>query len=102
MKIEAVDPIAPSKIRPATVTKQLGDNYILIELDHMKDNLDRSIEFCYHRTSSSIFNPGFCRANALELEKPFGNLTISLFIQFKLVFVTILKIIRKNFHGKNI
>ena len=46
MKIEAVDPIAPSKIRPATVTKQLGDNYILIELDHMKDNLDRSIEFC--------------------------------------------------------
>ena len=72
MKLEAVDPLAPSKIRVATVSKILNNNYIMVRFDRMKEGLDRSLEFCYHRTSSSIFHAGFCRTHGLELEKPFG------------------------------
>jgi hypothetical protein len=73
MKLEVIDPLNPSKIRVATVTKLLAENYVMIRLDKMKEIADRSLEFCYHRTSSSIFNAGFCKANTLELEKPFGK-----------------------------
>jgi hypothetical protein len=48
----------------------LGIRYFSIRV---KEIADRSLEFCYHRTSSSIFNAGFCKANTLELEKPFGK-----------------------------
>lgn len=71
MKLEVIDPLNPSKIRVATVTKLLADNYVMLKLDKMKETNDKSLEFCYHRTSSSLFNAGFCKANSLELEKPF-------------------------------
>ena len=72
MKLEAIDPIEPARIRVATITKLLGEDYLMVKLDKMKCNIDRSIEFCYHRTSSSIFHPGFSRVNNIGLEKPFG------------------------------
>ena len=72
MKLEAIDPIEPTKIRVATITKLLGDDYLMVKLDKIKSNIDRSLEFCYHSTSSSIFHPGFSKINNIELEKPFG------------------------------
>ena len=39
MKLEAIDPIEPSKIRVATITKLLGDDYLMVKLDKIKSNI---------------------------------------------------------------
>lgn len=71
MKLEAIDPLNLSAICVATVGKVLRNNYLMIRIDGCKQD-DGSDMFCYHRTSSSIFPPGFCQTNSIPLTAPYG------------------------------
>jgi hypothetical protein len=68
MKLETIDPLCLSSIRVATVAKILKNDYLMIRIDGAGEN----DMFCYHRSSPSIFPPGFCQKNNLKLHPPYG------------------------------
>jgi len=68
-KLEAVDPLDMSQIRPATIKKVLKDGYFMLSADgsNMEDGSDW---FCYHSSSRLIFPINFCQRNHLQLAPP--------------------------------
>lgn len=71
MKLEAIDPLNLSTICPATVTKVLRNNYLMVGIDGVMAD-DGSDWFCYHASSPSIFPVGFSQLNNIPLTPPKG------------------------------
>ncbi|XP_075429987.1 lethal(3)malignant brain tumor-like protein 2 isoform X2 [Ascaphus truei] len=71
MKIEAIDPLNLGNICVATVCKILLDGYLMVGIDSAP-SVDGSEWFCYHATSRSIFQVGFCQTNNIDLTSPKG------------------------------
>ncbi|MEE6525496.1 hypothetical protein FKM82_025554, partial [Ascaphus truei] len=69
MKIEAIDPLNLGNICVATVCKILLDGYLMVGIDSAP-SVDGSEWFCYHATSRSIFQVGFCQTNNIDLTSP--------------------------------
>ncbi|XP_071406654.1 scm-like with four MBT domains protein 1 [Pithys albifrons albifrons] len=72
MKLEAVDPMAPFVISPATVLKVYNDKYFMIEIDDLRP--DRPSSRCYvcHVGSAGIFPVQWSLKNGLNLSPPPG------------------------------
>ncbi|NXP26528.1 SMBT1 protein, partial [Scytalopus superciliaris] len=72
MKLEAVDPMAPFVISPATVLKVYNDKYFMIEIDDLRP--DRPTSRCYvcHVGSAGIFPVQWSLKNGLNLSPPPG------------------------------
>ncbi|NXY15077.1 SMBT1 protein, partial [Atrichornis clamosus] len=72
MKLEAVDPMAPFVISPATVLKVYDDKYFMIEIDDLRP--DRPTSQCYicHVNSAGIFPVQWSLKNGLHLSPPPG------------------------------
>ncbi|NWV04924.1 SMBT1 protein, partial [Ptilonorhynchus violaceus] len=72
MKLEAVDPMAPFVISPATVLKVYNDKYFMIEIDDLRP--DRPTSQCYvcHVNSAGIFPVQWSLKNGLHLSPPPG------------------------------
>ncbi|NWR74597.1 SMBT1 protein, partial [Centropus unirufus] len=72
MKLEAVDPMAPFGISPATVLKVYNEKYFLIEMDDLRP--DRAAGQCYicHVNSAGIFPVQWSLKNGLHLSPPPG------------------------------
>lgn len=68
MKLEAVHPMKPSIICPATVTKSLGPYYFAITTDY-QENVP-SVTFCCHSDSPGIFPAGWCSRHQVDLSVP--------------------------------
>ncbi|XP_074599638.1 MBT domain-containing protein 1-like [Brevipalpus obovatus] len=69
MKLEAIDPLNLSTICPATVTKVLRNNYLMVGIDGVMAD-DGSDWFCYHASSPNILPVGFCMLNNIPLTPP--------------------------------
>lgn len=68
MKIEAIHPLKPSIICPATVTKSLGPYYFAVTTDYLVDVPSHT--FCCHSDSPGIFPINWCIRNGVELTVP--------------------------------
>lgn len=68
MKLEAIHPLRPSVICPATVTKSLGPYYFAVTPDFQHDI--PTITFCCHNDSPGIFPIGWCYRNGIEMKYP--------------------------------
>lgn len=68
MKLEAVHPMKPSIICPATVTKSLGPYYFAVTTDY-QENVP-SVTFCCHSDSPGIFPAGWCSRHQVDLSVP--------------------------------
>ena len=68
MKLEAVHPMKPSIVCPATVTKSLGPYYFAITTDY-QENVP-SVTFCCHSDSPGIFPAGWCSRHQVDLSVP--------------------------------
>ncbi|XP_074599640.1 MBT domain-containing protein 1-like [Brevipalpus obovatus] len=69
MKLEAIDPLNLSTICPATVTKVLRNNYLMVGIDGVMAD-DGSDWFCYHASSPNILPVGFCLLQKIPLTPP--------------------------------
>ncbi|NXV00970.1 SMBT1 protein, partial [Cettia cetti] len=72
MKLEAVDPMAPFVISPATVLKVYNDKYFLIEMDDLRPERAASQRYVCHVTSAGIFPVQWSLKNGLHLSPPPG------------------------------
>ncbi|NWT56035.1 SMBT1 protein, partial [Erythrocercus mccallii] len=72
MKLEAVDPMAPFVISPATVLKVYNDKYFLIEMDDLRPERATSQRYVCHVTSAGIFPVQWSLKNGLHLSPPPG------------------------------
>ncbi|XP_071611745.1 scm-like with four MBT domains protein 1 [Heliangelus exortis] len=72
MKLEAVDPMAPFVISPATVIKVYNEKYFMIEIDDLRP--ERTPSQCYicHVNSAGIFPVQWSLKNGLHLSPPPG------------------------------
>ena len=68
MKLEAIHPLKPSIICPATVTKSLGPYYICVTTDYLVDVPSET--FCCHSESPGFFPINWCFRNGVELTVP--------------------------------
>lgn len=68
MKLEAVHPMKPSIICPATVTKSLGPYYFAVTTDYQEDV--PAVTFCCHSDSPGIFPAGWCSRHQVDLSVP--------------------------------
>ncbi|NXM48651.1 SMBT1 protein, partial [Gymnorhina tibicen] len=71
MKLEAVDPMAPFVICPATVLKVYNDKYFLIEMDDLRPERASQRYVC-HVSSAGIFPVQWSLKNGLHLSPPPG------------------------------
>ncbi|NWI39726.1 SMBT1 protein, partial [Picathartes gymnocephalus] len=72
MKLEAVDPMAPFVISPATVLKVYNDKYFLIEIDDLRPERGSSQHYVCHLNSAGIFPVQWSLKNGLHLSPPPG------------------------------
>ncbi|NXA80981.1 SMBT1 protein, partial [Thryothorus ludovicianus] len=72
MKLEAVDPMAPFVISPATVLKVYNDKYFLIEIDDLRGEHVSSQRYVCHVDSAGIFPVQWSLKNGLHLSPPPG------------------------------
>ncbi|NWW79744.1 SMBT1 protein, partial [Climacteris rufus] len=72
MKLEAVDPMAPFVISPATVLKVYNDKYFLIEIDDLRPDRPSSQRYVCHVNSAGIFPVQWSLKNGLHLSPPPG------------------------------
>ncbi|XP_021389732.1 scm-like with four MBT domains protein 1 [Lonchura striata] len=72
MKLEAVDPMAPFVISPATVLKVYNDKYFLIEMDDLRAERASSQRYVCHVNSAGIFPVQWSLKNGLHLSPPPG------------------------------
>ncbi|NWY28272.1 SMBT1 protein, partial [Pheucticus melanocephalus] len=70
MKLEAVDPMAPFVISPATVLKVYNDKYFLIEIDDLRAERASSQRYVCHLNSAGIFPVQWSLKNGLHLSPP--------------------------------
>ncbi|NXK88578.1 SMBT1 protein, partial [Formicarius rufipectus] len=72
MKLEAVDPMAPFVISPATVLKVYNDKYFVVEMDDLRpERASRRAHLC-HVGSAGIFPVQWSLKNGLSLSPPPG------------------------------
>ncbi|XP_066182928.1 scm-like with four MBT domains protein 1 [Sylvia atricapilla] len=72
MKLEAVDPMAPFVISPATVLKVYNDKYFLIEMDDLRPERAAGQRYVCHLNSAGIFPVQWSLKNGLHLSPPPG------------------------------
>ncbi|NWZ33637.1 SMBT1 protein, partial [Brachypodius atriceps] len=72
MKLEAVDPLAPFVISPATVLKVYNDKYFLIEMDDLRPERAAGQRYVCHTDSAGIFPVQWSLKNGLHLSPPPG------------------------------
>ncbi|NXO81747.1 SMBT1 protein, partial [Sitta europaea] len=72
MKLEAVDPMAPFVISPATVLKVYNDKYFMIEMDDLRGERASSQRYVCHVNSAGIFPVQWSLKNGLHLSPPPG------------------------------
>ncbi|NXR94174.1 SMBT1 protein, partial [Hypocryptadius cinnamomeus] len=72
MKLEAVDPLAPFVISPATVLKVYNDKYFMIEIDDLRAERASSQRYVCHVNSAGIFPVQWSLKNGLHLSPPPG------------------------------
>ncbi|KAM4769285.1 scm-like with four MBT domains protein 1 isoform 1-T6 [Cyanocitta cristata] len=72
MKLEAVDPMAPFVICPATVLKVYNDKYFMIEIDDLRPERATSQRYVCHVNSAGIFPVQWSLKNGLHLSPPPG------------------------------
>ncbi|TSV54876.1 Scm-like with four MBT domains protein 1 [Bagarius yarrelli] len=75
MKLEAVDPLAPFTISPATVAKVYNDQFFLVQMDDKREETDKkggSRSFVCHRDSPGIFPAQWSFKNGVKLSPPTG------------------------------
>ncbi|NXB30424.1 SMBT1 protein, partial [Eulacestoma nigropectus] len=72
MKLEAVDPMAPFVISPATVLKVYNDKYFMIEIDDLRPERATSQRYICHVNSAGIFPVQWSLKNGLHLSPPPG------------------------------
>ncbi|NXO23292.1 SMBT1 protein, partial [Cisticola juncidis] len=72
MKLEAVDPMAPFVISPATVLKVYNDKYFLIEMDDLRAERAGGQRFVCHVGSAGILPVQWSLKNGLHLSPPPG------------------------------
>ncbi|NWQ69311.1 SMBT1 protein, partial [Neopipo cinnamomea] len=72
MKLEAVDPMAPFVISPATVLKVFNDKYFMIEIDDLRADRPTSQSYICHVNSAGIFPVQWSLKNGLNLSPPPG------------------------------
>ncbi|NXG09885.1 SMBT1 protein, partial [Sakesphorus luctuosus] len=72
MKLEAVDPMAPFVISPATVLKVYNDKYFMIEIDDLRPDHPSSRCYVCHVGSAGIFPVQWSLKNGLNLSPPPG------------------------------
>ncbi|XP_061146220.1 scm-like with four MBT domains protein 1 isoform X1 [Syngnathus typhle] len=75
MKLEAVDPVAPISIRPATVAKVFNEHYFLVTMDDLcgiEESEGSGRSFLCHRDSPAIFPAQWSLKNGLPLIPPPG------------------------------
>ncbi|NWS99230.1 SMBT1 protein, partial [Mionectes macconnelli] len=72
MKLEAVDPVAPFVISPATVLKVFNDKYFMIEIDDLRADRPTSQSYICHVNSAGIFPVQWSLKNGLNLSPPPG------------------------------
>ncbi|NXT05436.1 SMBT1 protein, partial [Prunella fulvescens] len=72
MKLEAVDPMAPFVISPATVLKVYNDKYFLVEMDDLRAERASSQRYVCHVNSAGIFPVQWSLKNGLHLSPPPG------------------------------
>ncbi|NXN83884.1 SMBT1 protein, partial [Bombycilla garrulus] len=72
MKLEAVDPMAPFVISPATVLKVYNDKYFMIEIDDLRPERASSQRYVCHVSSAGIFPVQWSLKNGLHLSPPPG------------------------------
>ncbi|NWU23941.1 SMBT1 protein, partial [Dyaphorophyia castanea] len=72
MKLEAVDPMAPFVISPATVLKVYNDKYFMIEMDDLRPERVASQRYVCHVSSAGIFPVQWSLKNGLHLSPPPG------------------------------
>ncbi|NWY17334.1 SMBT1 protein, partial [Aphelocoma coerulescens] len=72
MKLEAVDPMAPFVICPATVLKVYNDKYFMIEIDDLRPERATSQRYVCHVSSAGIFPVQWSLKNGLHLSPPPG------------------------------
>ncbi|NWU12439.1 SMBT1 protein, partial [Cephalopterus ornatus] len=72
MKLEAVDPMAPFVISPATVLKVFNDKYFMIEIDDLRPDRPTSQSYICHVNSAGIFPVQWSLKNGLNLSPPPG------------------------------
>nr|XP_039248247.1 scm-like with four MBT domains protein 2 [Styela clava] len=70
-KLAVLDPIDPTKIRPATVVKVVNDYFFLAELDDLCKQTT-SCAFLCHSGSSGIFSIDWCKMNDIPIAAPQG------------------------------
>ncbi|NXQ13993.1 SMBT1 protein, partial [Peucedramus taeniatus] len=72
MKLEAVDPMAPFVISPATVLKVYNDKYFMVEMDDLRAERASSQRYVCHVNSAGIFPVQWSLKNGLHLSPPPG------------------------------
>ncbi|XP_020439322.1 scm-like with four MBT domains protein 1 [Corvus cornix cornix] len=72
MKLEAVDPMAPFVICPATVLKVYNDKYFMIEIDDLRPERATGQRYVCHVSSAGIFPVQWSLKNGLHLSPPPG------------------------------
>ncbi|NWZ90167.1 SMBT1 protein, partial [Nesospiza acunhae] len=72
MKLEAVDPMAPFVISPATVLKVYNEKYFMIEIDDLRAERASSQRYICHLNSAGIFPVQWSLKNGLHLSPPPG------------------------------
>ncbi|XP_027556810.1 scm-like with four MBT domains protein 1 isoform X3 [Neopelma chrysocephalum] len=72
MKLEAVDPMAPFVISPATVLKVFNDKYFMIEIDDLRPDRPSNQSYVCHVNSAGIFPVQWSLKNGLNLSPPPG------------------------------
>ncbi|NWX45566.1 SMBT1 protein, partial [Steatornis caripensis] len=72
MKLEAVDPMAPFVISPATVLKVYNEKYFMVEIDDLRPERTASQSYICHVNSAGIFPVQWSLKNGLLLSPPPG------------------------------
>ncbi|XP_015148245.1 scm-like with four MBT domains protein 1 isoform X1 [Gallus gallus] len=72
MKLEAVDPMAPFVISPATVLKVYNEKYFMIEIDDLRPERATSQSYICHVNSAGIFPVQWSLKNGIHLSPPPG------------------------------
>lgn len=77
MKLEAVDPMAPFVISPATVLKVYNEKYFMIEIDDLRPERATSQSYICHVNSAGIFPVQWSLKNGIHLSPPPGYPPVS-------------------------
>ncbi|XP_006811735.1 scm-like with four MBT domains protein 1 [Saccoglossus kowalevskii] len=71
MKLEAINPKAPSQICPATITKIFNSNYFLVEIDDL--SADKTpIQFVGYGECGGLFYVEWCKQHNVQIKIPNG------------------------------